>query len=56
MLELLLIILAMTALFMGDIIWDFTSELIWHVGLRLPANKLNVDKRKRPKRCHYKYY
>ena len=56
MFDLLLILLSITVVVMGDIIWDYTSDLIWYIGLRFPSKRLNFDKRKRPKRKHYKYY
>ena len=55
MLQLIFLVTVFTVVLLGDIIWDFTSEAIWHIGLRFPGMKLNFDKRRRPKKKHYKY-
>lgn len=56
MFKLVLILLLITAVMLGDIIWDFILDGIWWSGLWLRAKELNFDKRRRPKRHHYKYY
>lgn len=56
MFKLVLILLLMTAVVLGDIIWDFALEAVWHMGLKLPGYKLRFDKKRRPERKHYKYY
>lgn len=56
MLDLLLIILAITVIVMGDIIWDLILEMVWHLGLKLPHHQLHWDKLNRPEHRHYKYY
>lgn len=54
--ELVLIVVLMTVVFMGDIILDFILDGVWWSGIWIDAKKLNFDKRRRPKKNHYKYY
>lgn len=51
-----LILLLITAVMLGDIIWDFILDGIWWSDFYGRAFKLNFDKRRRPKKNHYKYY
>ena len=55
MLTLFSIIILLTVVVLGDILWLETTEALWNLRQRFPRWRLNFNNRRRPERSRREY-
>ena len=50
-----LVLIAITVIVLGDVLWLETTEALWNLRQHFPRWKLNFNKRRRPDRIRREY-